>query len=108
MVGHEDLKGLFQHKQLHDSTKGVIIVFFQSSGTSPDHHDLLKIDMSGLTMTLASSLSTFGSIPSDPLEFYVFSLFKYSQTCSSSTDGKFSLLQTTTLVSGAVIPEGKS
>lgn len=50
-------------------------------------------------MTLASSLSTSVSIPSDPLDFCASSLFKYCLTCSSSTDSKLSLLQTSTLVS---------
>lgn len=38
----------------------VTFAFLQSSATSPDHHDLSKMIMSGVTSVSASSLSTHG------------------------------------------------
>ncbi|KAK4825411.1 hypothetical protein QYF61_027177, partial [Mycteria americana] len=41
---------------------GVMLAFFQSSGTSPDLHHFSKIMESGLAMTSAGSLNTLGSV----------------------------------------------
>lgn len=66
-----------------------IFNFLQSAGTSSNYHGLFKIDMSGLTVTLASSLSIFDEVtsyfPSDPLDLCVFSLFNSSLSCYLSS-----------------------
>lgn len=62
---------------------------FQSSETSPDHHNLLKATKSSLTMMPARSLSTFGYILPNPTDFCISSLFNYSLIRSSSKS-KFS------------------
>lgn len=63
----------------------VIFAFFQSSGTSSNHHDLPKmIIKSGLAVT-ASSLNTCGCIPSGSMDLCISSLFKCSLIWSSFT-----------------------
>ena len=57
---------------------GVAFVFLQSSGTSPSHHDHLKIIESGLAMTSASSPSCCWCIPSGIMDLCMSSLLKYS------------------------------
>lgn len=66
-----------------------IFNFLQSAGTSSNYHGLLKTDMIGFTVTLASSLSIFYEItsyfPSDPLDLCMFSLFNCSLSCYLSS-----------------------
>lgn len=47
---------------------GMTLAFFQSSGTSSNHHDLSKITESSLTRMSTSSLSTDGCNPSGPMD----------------------------------------
>lgn len=76
------------------SKTGVTFSFSQSSGTFPEHYDFPKIVESGLTVTLANSISTHRCILSDPTDFCMSSLFKCSLTWSFPTKGKSSLFQT--------------
>lgn len=77
---------------------GVTFAFVQSLGTSPNNK--AKIIESGLTITSASSLSTCGFISSGHMDFWMYSLCKYSLTRSFSSTGTSSLLQPLSLVSG--------
>lgn len=73
---------------------GVIIAFFQHSGTSSCHYDLSEVIVSGLTMRSVSSVSPYGYFPSGPMDMCTSSLFTCSVIWSSFTEGKSSLLQT--------------
>lgn len=76
-VKHLNLQFLRSH--LLPFLKSVVtFAFFQSSGTSSNHHDLPKMIMkSGLAVT-ASSLNTCRCIPSGSMDLCIFSLFKCS------------------------------
>jgi len=50
---------------------GVIMAFFQSSGTCPILHNLSKMIESGSAITSASFLSAHGCIPLEPMDLYV-------------------------------------
>lgn len=65
------------------------LALFYTSETSPDHHNLSKTTKSSLTVMLARSLSTFGYILPNPMDFCLSSLFNYSLIRSSSKS-KFS------------------
>jgi len=65
--------------------RGVMLAFFKSSGTSPDHCDLSKMSESSLTMTLTSSLSSLGFIPSHLMDLCISDLLKHSLIPSFST-----------------------
>lgn len=62
------------------------MIFFQSSGTPPDHHDLSKATENGLIVRPASCLCAHECIWSDPMDSCILSLFKCSLTWSSSTE----------------------
>jgi len=55
-----------------------MFAFSQLSGASSDCYDVSKIIESGLAVTLASSLSTRGCIPSGLIDLGVSSLFNVS------------------------------
>jgi len=64
---------------------GVTFSFFQSPGTSPDSYDFSNMMESSLATTSASSFRTLGCMLSDSIDFYAFSLKRWSQTCSVLT-----------------------
>lgn len=67
---------------------GVTFSVFQSSETSPDHIDLVKIIDSHISVISATSLSTHGCNPLGPTEWGTSSLFKCSLTWSFCTEYK--------------------
>lgn len=80
---------------------GVTFILFQVSETYPNCCNLLKVTKNVFAMASVSFLSIHGCSPPGPTDLLMSSLFKCSLGWSSSTDGKYSLLQTFHLVSGA-------
>lgn len=81
-----------------DDTLGMTFPYFQSLGFSSNHHSILKTIKSNFVMTSIISLTTwviFHHIQ-QTLRF-----FRCFLTWSSSTEGKYCLLQAFSLISGA-------